>query len=96
MLFCGLYGPLFWYCDTEGIAPCCPGVMSSSGFTPWNRVIYLALLVSLLGLTATGLPLKYSTQRWAHVYVHALGGFEYTSFIHHIFGIITLMCCVAT
>ncbi len=64
-------------------------------FTPANRLIYVTLLVALLGLTATGLPLKYSSQQWARVYVRTLGGFEYTSFLHHIFGFLALGCCAA-
>ena len=69
--------------------------MSSSGSRPLNRVIYVALLISFLGLTATGLPLKYSSQRWAQVFVQGFGGFEYTSVWHHVFGTIALLCCVA-
>ena len=36
-----------------------------------NRILYVSLLVSFLGLTFTGLPLKYSSQRWAQVFVKA-------------------------
>lgn len=61
-------------------------------FTPLNRFFYIALLISFLGLTATGLPLKFSTQSWAHAYVRALGGFEYTSVWHRIFGVTALVC----
>jgi cytochrome b subunit of formate dehydrogenase len=63
-------------------------------FTPLNRLVYVSLLVSFLGLTATGLPLKYSTQPWAHTFVQALGGFEYTSIWHRIFGTLGILCCV--
>jgi cytochrome b subunit of formate dehydrogenase len=63
-------------------------------FQPMNRVLYVALLVSFLGLTFTGLPLKYSSQHWAQVFVEGLGGFESTSVWHKFFGAAGIFCCV--
>ena len=60
-----------------------------------DRTIYVMLLVSVLGLLATGLPLKHSSQHWAYVYVQALGGFEYTSILHHVCATVALACCAA-
>ena len=61
---------------------------------PLNRFIYITLLVSFLGLTITGLPLKYSSQRWAQVFVETMGGFESTSVWHRFFGLVSIFCCV--
>jgi cytochrome b subunit of formate dehydrogenase len=63
--------------------------------TVLDRTIYVMLLGSVLGLLATGLPLKYSSQNWAYVYVQALGGFEYTSLLHHVCATVALVCCAA-
>ncbi len=63
-------------------------------YKPINRLLYVTLLVSFLGLTITGLPLKYSSQHWAQTFAQGLGGFESTSIWHRVFGLLGLACCV--
>jgi cytochrome b subunit of formate dehydrogenase len=62
-------------------------------FTSAQRLLYLVMIVSFLGLTLTGMPLKYSTQGWAQRLAHGLGGFETTSVFHRFFAISVLVCC---
>ncbi|MFV1966021.1 MAG: hypothetical protein ACC628_11395 [Pirellulaceae bacterium] len=59
-------------------------------FTPGQRILHATVVVSFLGLAATGLPLKYSNQVWAQTLARMLGGFESTSVWHHIFGVVTI------
>ncbi len=63
-------------------------------YRPKNRILYMTLLLSFLGLTFTSLPLKYSSQRWAQAFVKGLGGFESTSVWHHFFGAVAIICCI--
>jgi cytochrome b subunit of formate dehydrogenase len=62
-------------------------------FTSAQRLFYLLMIVSFLGLTLTGMPLKYSTQGWARGLARGLGGFETTSIFHRFFAITVLVCC---
>ena len=59
-------------------------------FTPLMRVGYGLIVVSFMGLTLTGLPLKYSGQSWALRLSRILGGFESTSVWHHFFAMVIL------
>jgi cytochrome b subunit of formate dehydrogenase len=61
---------------------------------PMNRLVYVCMLASFLGLTVTGLPLKYSSQRWAQLFVQGLGGFESTSVWHRFFGAALITFCI--
>jgi cytochrome b subunit of formate dehydrogenase len=61
-------------------------------YTRGNRVVYMILLLCFLGLMATGLPMRYSSQQWAREYVVYLGGFEYISMWHHLFAAVALFC----
>ncbi len=63
-------------------------------FSRGNRVLYMTLLISFLGLTITGLPMKHSSQPWAQTFVRGLGGFESTSVWHIFFGTVGVLCCV--
>ena len=59
-------------------------------FEPIHRVLHAIVIVSFLGLSVTGLPLKYSDQAWAQALARALGGFESTSVWHRIFAVMTV------
>jgi cytochrome b subunit of formate dehydrogenase len=50
-----------------------------------DRVLHALLMVSFLGLAATGLPLLFSQSGWASTFAHALGGFEAAGTIHRTF-----------
>ncbi|MCL4202588.1 MAG: cytochrome c3 family protein [Pirellulaceae bacterium] len=60
-----------------------------------HRVLYGLLLLAFMGLTVTGLPLKYSNQSWARQMADALGGFETTRIWHHTFAFLMLAVCTA-
>ena len=59
-------------------------------FEPIHRFLHAIVIVSFLGLSATGLPLKYSDQAWAQALARALGGFESSSVWHRIFAVMTV------
>jgi len=58
-------------------------------FEPIHRILHALVIFSFLGLSVTGLPLKYSDQAWAQVLARSLGGFESTSAWHRICAVIT-------
>ena len=58
-----------------------------------HRVLYVTLFVSVLGLSLTGLPLKYGRQHWAKMLVRSWGGFETTGFWHHFFAVVAIVAC---
>lgn len=55
-----------------------------------RRSVYAILLVCFLGLTLTGLPLKFGEQAWARSFVQALGGFDSTSVWHRTFAVLAV------
>jgi thiosulfate reductase cytochrome b subunit len=59
-------------------------------FDSFHRTMHLLIIVSFLGLSLTGLPLKYSYRPWAQWLAAALGGFESTSFWHRICALVTI------
>ena len=60
-----------------------------------DRVMHAILMVSFLGLAATGLPLLFSESEWASRFAHALGGFAAAGTIHRAFAF-TLMAVFVT
>ena len=71
-----------------------PGLAASKAtyvrFEPIHRVLHAIVVVSFLGLSVTGLPLKYSDQAWAQALARGLGGFESSSVWHRIFAVMTV------
>lgn len=55
-----------------------------------HRITHITLVVSFLGLAATGLPLKYNYTDWAKILESVLGGVEVTRYFHRVFAIVTL------
>ena len=43
-------------------------------FQPRHMFLHLTVIISFLGLTLTGLPLKFSNQHWAQVMMNFFGG----------------------
>jgi cytochrome b subunit of formate dehydrogenase len=58
-------------------------------FSPTSVVLHVIVVVSFLGLAATGLPLKYSASGWAKVLGQFLGGVEVSRFLHRVFALAT-------
>ncbi|MBJ6724719.1 cytochrome c3 family protein [Geomesophilobacter sediminis] len=53
-------------------------------FQPRHVFLHLCVIVSFLGLSLTGLPLKFSDQGWAKVLMGIIGGAPNAAFIHRI------------
>ncbi len=60
-------------------------------FEPMQRTLYVALLVAFLGLTLTGLPLKYSNQEWGQRMAIALGGYRSVGTLHQSFAMFAIV-----
>lgn len=58
-------------------------------FTEVQRVTHLMVVVSFLGLAATGLPLHFHEHTWAQWTAVLLGGVEVTRFLHRACAVIT-------
>jgi cytochrome b subunit of formate dehydrogenase len=71
-----------------------PGNVAYVRFAPQHRVAHALMMISFLGLAATGLPLKYSHTDWAQWLAPFLGGFGSTSLWHRIFGVVSVLCLV--
>jgi cytochrome b subunit of formate dehydrogenase len=61
-------------------------------FTARHRWGHVMLLISFLGLAATGLPLKYNHSAWGKNLAAGLGGFSWTGTWHRFFAITTFAC----
>ncbi len=53
--------------------------------------LHLLVIISFLGLSLTGLPLKFSDQVWAKMFMELLGGSAQAGFIHRICACITFV-----
>jgi thiosulfate reductase cytochrome b subunit len=53
-------------------------------FTPLQRVMHAALMLTFVGCALTGLPLLYADQPWAATLAKIFGGFESAGRIHRI------------
>lgn len=59
-------------------------------FTVPHRVAHVAVVVSFLGLAATGLPLMYNDTGWGRFLEAILGGVEVTRYFHRLLAVVTL------
>lgn len=55
----------------------------------YHRILHAIIMTSFLGLALTGLPLKFSDQKWAFYLARLLGGFEWAGFLHRLFALVT-------
>ena len=51
-------------------------------FTPGQRMLHAVLVITFLGLAATGLPLRFSSAAWSVALANAVGGFSAILFFH--------------
>ncbi|MHC4606242.1 MAG: cytochrome c3 family protein [Planctomycetota bacterium] len=63
-------------------------------FRPWERIMHLIMLLSFFTLALTGMALKFSYMRWAHVVSSALGG-SHAMGVFHRLGAAVLMILFA-
>ncbi len=62
-------------------------------FSLYHRATHVLVVISFLGLAATGLPLKFSQRPWAMWLAEWFGGFQVAGFIHRFCAIITFGYC---
>lgn len=60
-------------------------------FSLTHRITHGMIVVSFLGLVATGFPLKYSYTEWAHNLTAAFGGIYMMGLLHRFFAVTTLV-----
>lgn len=61
-------------------------------FSLSQRVLHGLLMLSFLGLVATGMPLRYNQSGWAIWLSHALGGFRVMGSFHRFFALLLTGC----
>jgi len=66
-----------------------PGGPPIERFARFHRVVHAFVIVSFLGLAATGAPLKFAHTSWAHAIFAVLGGVSAAGWWHRLFAIIT-------
>ena len=64
-------------------------------FDRYHRLTHACLMVSFLGLAATGMPLLFSDQRWAWYLSRFWGGFQAAGLLHRFFAIIMIATFIA-
>jgi cytochrome b subunit of formate dehydrogenase len=64
-------------------------------FDRFQRLTHGCLMLSFLGLAATGMPLLFSDQRWAWWLSRVLGGFEASATLHRLFATLLIGTFVA-
>jgi cytochrome b subunit of formate dehydrogenase len=60
-------------------------------FYPRHVFLHFLVIISFLGLSLTGLPLKFADQQWAHVLMDLYGGAPQAAFIHRVCAGITFV-----
>jgi cytochrome b subunit of formate dehydrogenase len=60
-------------------------------FDVFHRGTYAALIVAFVGMMASGLALKYSSQPWGQWLASGLGGFRSASVWHHFFAVMAIV-----
>jgi len=51
-----------------------------------TRMLHIVVMVTFLGLAATGMPLLFSEAPWARVLAMLFGGFHGAGLVHRVFG----------
>ncbi len=63
-------------------------------FTPLERIMHAALMLTFVGCALTGLPLLYSDHPWAVTLSHVLGGFETAGAVHRLCAFVMIVIFV--
>ena len=58
-------------------------------FSTTDRILHFFVIISFLGLAATGAPLKFAEASWARAAFAAMGGVETAGLLHRVFAVIT-------
>jgi cytochrome b subunit of formate dehydrogenase len=59
-------------------------------FDRFDRTLHGFLMLSFLGLAATGIPVLFATSSWAPALARVFGGFAVTGFLHRVFAVILI------
>ena len=59
-----------------------------------TRVLHVVIMVTFLGLAATGMPLLFSEAPWARLLAMLFGGFQGAGIVHRVFGATLLLAVV--
>jgi cytochrome b subunit of formate dehydrogenase len=95
-LFFGLHTVLWALRDTiDVLRHGRPRPMFSRGpavrrFRWGDRVVHLCIMVSFIGLAATGAPLRFAETAWTQTAFELTGGPEVAGWLHRIFGLVVL------
>ena len=64
-------------------------------FAARERILHALLVVTFLGLVATGMPLRYSGSTWSLALARMLGGAGVMGFFHRVFAVLLTTCFLA-
>ena len=64
-------------------------------FTPLERIMHAALMLTFVGCALSGLPLLYAERSWAATLARVLGGFEGAGVIHRLCAIVMIVVFVS-
>jgi cytochrome b subunit of formate dehydrogenase len=64
-------------------------------FDRYHRLTHVSLMISFIGLAATGMPLLFSDARWAWYLSRFWGGFETAGLLHRTFAVLMIATFVA-
>lgn len=67
------------------------GVREIRRFQPIHRLVHALIIVSFMGLVATGFPIKYSYTEWAHSLANLFGGIGVMRVLHRGLAVITFL-----
>jgi cytochrome b subunit of formate dehydrogenase len=98
LFICFLFHAVLWFIralvdrlQQGGHATLRAGQYALPRFDPLQRSSYTALAVAFVGLTASGVALKYSDQPWGQWLARGLGGFRSASFWHHFSAVLAIL-----
>ncbi|MBI2816282.1 MAG: hypothetical protein HYX72_05045 [Acidobacteria bacterium] len=61
-------------------------------FRVFHRITHGCVMISFLGLAATGMPLRFNQAVWANRFSQTIGGFGAIRFFHLVFAVVLTMC----
>ena len=88
--------PLVTSATAPGVEPA--GELESryyTRFTPSQRALHVILMLTFLGLAATGLPLRFSSAAWSVALAKLVGGFAAVLFFHKLCAVILTIAFLA-
>ena len=101
LFICFLFHACLWFIralvdrlQQGGHATLVPDEYALPRFDPFDRATFATLIAAFVGLTATGLALRYSDQGWGQWLAQILGGFRSARVWHHFFAVAAILAFV--